>query len=42
MEGDIPEETLVHDGYADLLLQPPLAQIDMLNCNGFDRAIAAG
>jgi NTE family protein len=26
----------------DLLLQPPLAQIDMLNWSAFERAIAAG
>jgi len=30
-----------HD-LADLLLQPPLEQIDLLNWRGFDRAIAAG
>jgi NTE family protein len=27
---------------SDLLLQPPLEQIDMLNWKGFDRAIDAG
>jgi NTE family protein len=34
--------TAAHREKTDLLLQPPLAQIDMLNWNGFDRAIAAG
>ena len=29
-------------GRADLLLQPPLAEIDMLNWNAFDRAVQAG
>jgi NTE family protein len=27
---------------SDLLLQPPLEQIDMLNWRGFDRAVAIG
>jgi NTE family protein len=34
--------TAAHRERTDLLLQPPLAQIDMLNWSGFDRAIAAG
>jgi NTE family protein len=34
--------TLAHRDKTDLLLQPPLAQIDMLNWKAFDRAIAAG
>jgi NTE family protein len=34
--------TAAHREKTDLLLQPPLAQIDMLNWHGFDRAIAAG
>jgi len=34
--------TAAHREKTDLLLQPPLAQIDMLNWRGFDRAIAAG
>jgi NTE family protein len=34
--------TAAHREKTDLLLQPPLAQIDMLNWSGFDRAIAAG
>jgi NTE family protein len=34
--------TVAHREKTDLLLQPPLAQIDMLNWKGFDRAIAAG
>jgi NTE family protein len=34
--------TAAHREKTDLLLQPPLATIDMLNWNGFDRAIAAG
>jgi len=34
--------TAAHREKTDLLLQPPLAQIDMLNWKGFDRAIAAG
>ena len=34
--------TAAHREKTDLLLQPPLAQIDMLNWNGFDRAIATG
>jgi NTE family protein len=34
--------TAAHREMADLLLQPPLAQIDMLNWKGFERAIAAG
>ncbi len=34
--------TATHREKTDLLLQPPLAQIDMLNWSGFERAIAAG
>jgi len=34
--------TVAHREKTDLLLQPPLAQIDMLNWSGFERAIAAG
>ena len=34
--------TAAHREKTDLLLQPPLASIDMLNWHGFDRAIAAG
>jgi NTE family protein len=34
--------TAAHREKTDLLLQPPLAQIDMLNWSAFDRAIAAG
>jgi NTE family protein len=34
--------TAAHREKTDLLLQPPLAQIDMLNWSGFERAIAAG
>lgn len=34
--------TAAHREKTDLLLQPPLAQIDMLNWRAFDRAIAAG
>ena len=34
--------TAAHREKTDLLLQPPLAQIDMLNWRGFERAIAAG
>jgi NTE family protein len=34
--------TAAHREKTDLLLQPPLAQIDMLNWHAFDRAIAAG
>ncbi|HVW70890.1 MAG TPA: patatin-like phospholipase family protein [Steroidobacteraceae bacterium] len=34
--------TIAHREKTDLLLQPPLAQIDMLNWSGFDRAIATG
>jgi NTE family protein len=34
--------TAAHRERTDLLLQPPLAQIDMLNWSGFERAIAAG
>jgi NTE family protein len=34
--------TAAHRERTDLLLQPPLAQIDMLNWSGFDRAIASG
>jgi NTE family protein len=34
--------TAAHRERTDLLLQPPLAQIDMLNWSAFERAIAAG
>jgi NTE family protein len=34
--------TAAHREKTDLLLQPPLAQIDMLNWSAFDRAIAVG
>src|SRR6185503_5445280 len=34
--------TLAHREKTDLLLQPPLAQIDLLNWKAFDRAITAG
>ena len=34
--------TAAHREKTDLLLQPPLAQIDMLNWSGFERAIAVG
>jgi NTE family protein len=34
--------TLAHREKTDLLLQPPLAEIDMLNWQSFDRAIALG
>ena len=34
--------TAAHGEKSDLLLQPPLAQIDMLNWRAFDRAIEAG
>jgi NTE family protein len=34
--------TLAHREKTDLLLQPPLAQVDMLNWKAFDRAIALG
>jgi NTE family protein len=34
--------TLARRELSDLLLQPPLEQIDMLNWRGFDRAIEAG
>ena len=34
--------TLAHREKTDLLLQPPLAEIDMLNWKAFDRAIALG
>ena len=34
--------TAVHRGKTDLLLQPPLARIDMLNWKAFDRAVQAG
>jgi len=34
--------TAAHREKTDLLLQPPLAEIDMLNWSAFDRAIAAG
>ncbi len=34
--------TAAHREKTDLLLQPPLAQIDMLNWKAFDKAIAAG
>jgi NTE family protein len=34
--------TAAHREKSDLLLQPPLAQVDMLNWSAFERAIAAG
>jgi NTE family protein len=34
--------TAEHRGRTDLLLQPPLAEIDMLNWKAFDRAVQAG
>ena len=34
--------TLAHRDMTDLLLQPPLEEIDMLNWKAFDRAIEAG
>jgi NTE family protein len=34
--------TIAHREKTDLLLQPPLAQVDMLNWQQFDRAIALG
>jgi NTE family protein len=34
--------TVAHRDKTDLLLQPPLAQVDMLNWQQFDRAIAIG
>jgi NTE family protein len=34
--------TAAHRERTDLLLQPPLEQVDMLNWKAFDRAIAAG
>ncbi len=34
--------TLAHREKTDLLLQPPLAEVDMLNWKAFDRAIALG
>ena len=34
--------TAVHRGKTDLLLQPPLARIDMLNWKAFDGAVQAG
>jgi NTE family protein len=34
--------TMAHREKTDLLLQPPLAQVDMLNWQEFDRAIALG
>jgi NTE family protein len=34
--------TAAHREKSDLLLQPPLAQVDMLNWSAFDRAIATG
>jgi NTE family protein len=34
--------TAAHREKTDLLLQPPLAEIDMLNWSGFERAISAG
>ena len=35
-------DTMAHRDMTDLLLQPPLEIIDMLNWKGFDRAIEAG
>jgi NTE family protein len=34
--------TVAHREKTDLLLQPPLAEVDMLNWKAFDRAIALG
>jgi NTE family protein len=34
--------TAAHRDQTDLLLQPPLEHVDMLDWRGFDRAIAAG
>jgi NTE family protein len=34
--------TMAHREQTDLLLQPPLETLDMLNWKGFDRAIEAG
>ena len=34
--------TIAHREKTDLLLQPPLAEVDMLNWKHFDRAIALG
>jgi NTE family protein len=34
--------TIARRELSDLLLQPPLAEIDMLNWRAFDRAIEAG
>jgi NTE family protein len=34
--------TIAHRAQSDLILQPPLAEVDMLNWDAFDRAIQAG
>ena len=34
--------TVAHRAQSDLILQPPLAEVDMLNWTAFDRAIQAG
>jgi predicted acylesterase/phospholipase RssA len=34
--------TVAHRAQSDLILQPPLAEVDMLNWDAFDRAIEAG
>jgi predicted acylesterase/phospholipase RssA len=34
--------TVAQRAQTDLILQPPLAQVDMLNWDAFDRAIRAG
>ena len=34
--------TVAHRAQSDLILQPPLAEVDMLNWDAFDRAIQAG
>jgi NTE family protein len=34
--------TIAHRAQSDLILQPPLADVDMLNWDAFDRAIQAG
>ncbi len=34
--------SVAHRAQSDLILQPPLAEVDMLNWDAFDRAIQAG
>ena len=34
--------SVAHRAQSDLILQPPLAEVDMLNWGAFDRAIQAG